>query len=278
MNGLMRSSCIFVLLAALCAAPARSETTECTVISSIPITISTQGVYCLKSDLASSASGAMITIATNNVSIDFNRYKLGGQAGGIATTAIGVYANNRLNVRLTNGVVRGFKRGIEIDDGSGHVIEGMTLDGNTQAGIYLSSVQNALVRGNQVVNTGGTSFAIDTYGIYTDGTNVRVINNDVADTIRNSGNVQTAYAIRNYSNETIVDDNRVTNTADHGIYSSNNLHISISHNRIHNSIAGGLIGIRTNTGPSICRDNTVSGYATPYDCGTVDGGGNVSYP
>jgi Right handed beta helix region len=277
MNGSIRSSCIFVLLAALCATPARSETTECTVISSIPITISTQGVYCLKGDLASSAGGPMITIATNNVSIDFNRYKLGGQAGGIATTAIGVYANNRLNVRLTNGVVRGFKRGIAIDFGSGHAIEGMTLDGNTEAGIYLDGVQNAIVRGNQVVNTGGTSFAVDTYGIYTDGTNVRVINNDVANTTRNSGNGQTAYGIRTYSNALVVDDNRVTNTVDYGIYSSNNGHLSISHNHVHNSIAGGLTGIRTNTGSSICRDNTVSGYATAYSCGT-DGGGNVSYP
>jgi hypothetical protein len=273
-----KQTCLaLALMASAFALPARSETVECIVISAIPITISAQGVYCLKSNLAASLpSGAMITIATNNVSIDFNGYKLGGQAAGPATTASGISANGQLNVVVRNGSVRGFRRGIEIVGGSGHLIEGMTFDANTQAGIYLSSVQNAIARGNRVVNTGGTAFATDTYGIYADGSDVRVLDNDVSDTSRNSGNVNNAFGIRVFAFASIFDGNRVTNSGDYGIYSSNNLHLSISGNRIHNSATTGVIGVRTNTGPSICRDNTVTGFTTAFDCSSVVSG-NLSF-
>lgn len=275
----IRASLLSAMLIFACITPARSETTDCTIISAIPTTITIQGVYCLTGDLATNmASGAMITIATNNVSIDFNRHKLGGQAAGPATNATGVYANGRLNVQIRNGVIRGFRKGIDLEGGSGHFVEGMILDGNTEAGIYIQSASNAIVQANQVVNTGGTNFATDTFGIYAHGTNLRVVANDISLTTRNSGGVQNAFGIRTFAFASVFDDNRITNNADYGIYSSNNQHVSISRNRIHNSIVGGAIGIRTNAPNNcICRDNTVTGYATSLSCGQ-DGGGNVVSP
>ena len=75
---------------------AQAETTECTVITSLPYTISTQGIYCLKGNLATSmTSGNAIEINTNNVVIDLNGYKLGGLGAGPGTTARGIHAYQR---------------------------------------------------------------------------------------------------------------------------------------------------------------------------------------
>src|SRR5687768_7416536 len=59
------------------------------VISSLPATISTQGTWCLKSNLSTGiTTGNAITIATNNVTIDCNDYKLGRLPAGDATNAV----------------------------------------------------------------------------------------------------------------------------------------------------------------------------------------------
>src|SRR5262245_20959189 len=52
-------------------------------IDTVPTTISTQGVWCLRKDLATAVSnGAAISIEANNVTIDCNGFKLGGLAAG----------------------------------------------------------------------------------------------------------------------------------------------------------------------------------------------------
>jgi parallel beta-helix repeat protein len=255
------------LILAVAAVPASAETTECTVIGSVPVTITEQGVYCLKGNLATSIpTGAAILVATNNVSIDFNRYKLGGQSAGIGTNAIGVQAVNRLNVQIFNGVIRGFRRGIALSQGSGHLVEDMIVDGNTEEGIVLTNTTGALVRRNQVLNTGGTTYAQEVTGIHADGgEQVRVIDNDVSGTSLNAGGTSSAYGIQVTSHATIVEGNRVTATATYGIYSSNNQNVSIADNRVHNLPgAPGSIGIRTNGSAAICRNNDVQAFTTPF--------------
>ena len=45
-----------------------AETVNCTAITSVPFTITVQGVYCLTEDLSTSmTSGVAIDVATNNV-------------------------------------------------------------------------------------------------------------------------------------------------------------------------------------------------------------------
>ncbi len=62
---------LIALATALMATPAKAETIECTVIDSIPFTITVQGIYCFKGNLATTlTSGNMIEIQTNNVTID----------------------------------------------------------------------------------------------------------------------------------------------------------------------------------------------------------------
>src|SRR5207342_2748301 len=81
-------------------------------IVSLPATISTQGTWCLKQDLATAiTSGAAITINTNNVTIDCNNFKLGGLAAGLGTSAVGIYASGRQNTKVRHCNIRGFFNG-----------------------------------------------------------------------------------------------------------------------------------------------------------------------
>src|SRR5262245_30153800 len=89
------------------AVPARAETALCTAIGSMPVTITTQGIYCLTTDFnLNLATGAAITVNTNNVVIDLNGHKIGNLAAGSGTLAKGVYAVQRQNITIKNGTIR----------------------------------------------------------------------------------------------------------------------------------------------------------------------------
>ena len=133
------------VLAAACfpiPGPARAETYQtCTgFIDSLPATISTQGTWCLRKDVSTGmTSGAAITIAANNVTIDCNHFKLGGLAAGSATTATGIQASStRQNVAIRQCNIRGFRFGVMLDGGAGHLIEDNAFDGNTTFGMYVA--------------------------------------------------------------------------------------------------------------------------------------------
>jgi hypothetical protein len=73
----------------------QAETVNCTAITALPYTISTQGVYCLTGNLSTGmTSGSAITIATNNVVLDLNGFKIGGLAAGPDTNATGIYSRS----------------------------------------------------------------------------------------------------------------------------------------------------------------------------------------
>ena len=107
--------------------PARSAESydACTgFIDSVPATITTQGVWCLRKDLSTNiASGSAIAISVNNVTVDCNGFKLGGLAAGNGSVANGIYAVNRQNATVRNCNIRGFFTGIDVVYDVGHVIE-----------------------------------------------------------------------------------------------------------------------------------------------------------
>src|SRR5690606_30319107 len=134
-------------------------------IDSLPATISTQGVWCLDKNLGTAiTSGNAITIATNNVTIDCNDFKLGGLAAGDGSLATGIYAENRQNAAVRHCSVRGFQTGIRLDGGAGHLVEDNRLDNNLYTGIRVSGDNNR-VRRNAVYDTGGGNGFITSFGI-----------------------------------------------------------------------------------------------------------------
>jgi hypothetical protein len=85
-----------LLLIGFFAHTVRAETLNCTSITSLPATINTQGVFCLTGNLGTNiSSGNAIYITANNVTLDLNGWKVGGQAAGTGTDAYGIYIQRR---------------------------------------------------------------------------------------------------------------------------------------------------------------------------------------
>ena len=229
---------------------ARAETVNCTAITTLPLIISTQGIYCFTGHLSTSlTTGAAIDIQTNNVIIDLNGFKLGGLAAGFGTQAIGFQAANRQNVTIKNGTIRGYLKGISLTDSGGsqgHVVEDVRADQNTFVGIEVNGAGN-IVRNNQVVTTGGsTTFGANAsaQGILMAGSGPRALNNDVINTFKAGTGVSTGILFNGATGAFAVN-NRIT-SADRGI--------------AYDSGATGKY-----------RDNLTFGVTTPFTGGTAVG-------
>jgi hypothetical protein len=197
----------------LTAGVAQAETTVCDgggaagsgagKISAVPFTISLPGVYCLTQKISSTlTSGAAITVNANNVVLDLNGYAIGNLGAGPATSAAGIYAVDRQNIVVRNGILRGFWSGVTLVNGtrvglttalsSGHRVEGVTADTCYLAGIALEGPY-AVVRSNKVMNTKGSAVATVTglvdlsIGISVIGADGYVANNVVTDTDCSNG-------------------------------------------------------------------------------------------
>jgi hypothetical protein len=214
------TSLLVVPAVALSTTTALAETVNCTAITTIPTVINVQGVYCFTDNLATNIiSGIAIDIQTNNVVVDLNGFKLGGLSAGFGTTAHGIHALDRQNITIKNGTVRGFLKGIFLENATlsqGHVIEGIRADQNTFVGIEVDGAGN-IVRNNQVVATGGTTTMANAsaFGILMSGTGARVLNNDVISTFKTGTGTSTAINFNGATGSFAVN-NRIT-SADRGI-------------------------------------------------------------
>ena len=173
-----RVSAASLLLVTALTSAAHAETVECTPVTSLPAIISVQGLYCLTANLATAqSSGNAIEITANNVTLDLNGWKVGGQAAGSATGAIGIYSTAN-NVAIQNGIVRGFSVGIYLL-GRGAMVQDIVADQNTATGISVGGT-GSVVQGNQVVDTGGSTTSANVYGIYVLGPGSLIQNNLVS--------------------------------------------------------------------------------------------------
>ena len=298
-----------VLLTLLLAAPgAWAETIDCTAITTLPYVITVQGIYCFTGDLATSmVTGNAIEIQTNNVTIDLNGWKLGGLAAGAGTQTYGIYANQRKNITIKNGTIRGFFFGIYLDDNSpyttsqGHLIEDIRADKNAYRGMLIRG-RGSIVRRNQVVDTGGSTTGTFALGITLNGPGMRALNNDISGTAGTSGggyglylfaadgavvegnriddvssSTGAAYGIYiSTSNDTVVEDNRITGVSStsgisYGMYFISSNDVLAAGNRI-TSADGGTFYVGGSTGKYM--DNLTSNVISPFIGGTAVGTNN----
>ena len=272
-----------VLLCALGPCSSYAETIECTEISSVPYTISAQGIYCFTSHLVSYIStGNAITVNANNVVIDMNGWKLGGQAAGPSTQATGIYALQRRNITVKNGTVRGFKYGIYLQDytphttSQAHIIEDVRADYNTTEGITVFG-RGSIIRNNTLVATGDSSVC-GARGINVAGPGIRVLNNDVIET--RSGSCQAAGITVKYADGAMVRDNRVSgvssgnSTGSWGIVVDNSDDAIVRGNDISDP---GDLGLTITLGTGIYMDNLVSGATVNAYSGTGTDAGSRNY-
>jgi hypothetical protein len=251
----LRVAAVAVALAVAATNEAGAETVNCTAITALPATISTPGIYCLNDDLATAiTTGNAVEITANNVIFDLNGHKIAGLAAGTATQATGIFINQRKNVTIRNGTVRGFYGAIRINDTSpytasqGHLIEDVRADRNTGFGFWVSGRGNIL-RNNQVVVTGGSTFTgpnVSAIAILVAGPGTRLLKNDVV-TVTKQGTALSWGILVSAAADTFLVGNRITQ-CDRGIE-----FISSS---------------------GKYRDNVTTGVTTPYTGGTDAGNNN----
>ena len=277
-----------LLLASLFAAPtpARAETfnTCAGFIDTVPATITTQGTWCLRHDVTTAiTTGNAITIATNNVTIDCNDFKLGGLQAGVGTTAIGIYATDRLNVTVRHCGIRGFYYGINLTGtGGGHLVEDNRFDGNTRYGLFVIG-DGSLVQRNRVNTTGGsTATPGEAYGIFTQyGVDVMSNSVDGVAPAANGGN-GSAYGIYTDSNVSgSLIGNRVRGLAPvggngfgYGILNAFSARISLRGNDI---VGPGFVPIYCGSAAGSAKDNIMNGFTAGLS-NCTDDGGNVVKP
>jgi hypothetical protein len=283
---------------------ARAETTQCTAITSLPATISTQGIYCLTGNLATNlASGNAILINVNNVTIDLNGYKIGNLAAGDGTLALGIFADQKKNITIRNGIIRGFHFGIRLfGPGSGHLVEDMILDGNPYVGMSMNNIAGATVRNNRVVDTGGSTNQNDAWGIemaFCFG--ATVTNNSISGTHGTNGSFAVGLSV-NFSDNSTAKGNRVTDTstgsgAVYGIWAGNNNNSVLENNVVTGTSSSGTryginnspgtntqiignrisdtdLGVFCGSATSEARDNSFTAVTTPIS-GCTNSGNNT---
>ena len=277
-------------LTAPCAVQAAESYDNCTgFITSLPVTISSQGTWCLKQDLATAiTSGAAITINTNNVTIDCNNFKLNGLAAGVGTSTAGVSLSDRFNATVRRCKIGGFFRGIlflstTASSGGGHVVEDNRFDLNTHEGVLVFG-DGSVIRRNRILDTAGSTVQTSAYGIYV-AYNVDVMDNIIANVTSDSSTNSWATGIYIYNSfRTRIIGNTVRGvTADGtgnpvGIVASSEDYLIFRGNDLAGDASAGSQGITCANGlGDSARDNVVSGFASTIS-GCVDGGGNDIVP
>ena len=251
-------------------------------IDALPATITTQGTWCLRQNLDTSATtGNMIEIQTNNVTIDCNGFRMRGSGGGASTTATGIFAAGRLNITIRHCTIRGFSVGIQVTGGSGVIVEDNLLDQSRFVGINTGGA-GSIVRRNIVTNSGGAPANGAAYGIYADGD---VIDN-VVDGAAGADSLVNFWAYGIYSPADtdfnfgiVIQGNRIRNLAPKGTgtgigITSGGRGVSVRDNAIGQASLTTGFGIACNDNTSHVRDNVILKYATGIAVACHDAGGN----
>jgi hypothetical protein len=267
-----------------------AETTMGNAITSLPYTISSQGVYYLTGTHKwNLATGAAITIAANDVILDLNGYKI-QTTNGKANTAWGIYAYQRKNLTIKNGTIKGFYCGVYLKDSSSfsvnsraHVVEDIRAEKNSGRGIVVNGT-GCIIRNCQVVQTGGSTatgtpdppWPQAVYGIYVSGNGNTVYNNEVADTSGTSSSTGIAVI---ESQGSVVEFNRLTNpsrpTSGYGIYLGWVSNILVVNNRLITWAYGVYYDDDVDVGATgKYRDNLTANCTTPFHAGTDAGNNN----
>lgn len=254
---------ILALLAAAPAAHAAQSYDNCTgFITSLPVTINTQGTWCMRTDLSSAlTSGGVITVATNNVTLDCNHFKLGGLPAGPSSSAYGVLAVNRSNITVRNCTIRGFGVGVFLTGTQGgHLVEDNRADANLFIGLAVSG-DGSIIRRNQVVDTGGSSTPRGLYAEHSVDLLDNIVSNVAADPATNY-DAWGIYTIDNLSGRVVG--NAVRGVAAAGTGTSRGMqHLGAGRLVIRNNDVvgtGGGAGVACDSTLPHAKDNLILGF------------------
>ncbi len=264
--------------------PAQAETTLCTEITSLPFTITVQGVYCLKQNLnvnLSADGSAAILINTGNVTIDFNGFRINNQAPLATNRANGVLAEGRKNITIRNGFVRGFFIGIYLEEvafnsSASHLVEDMKVADSGNAGIVVEGDQS-VIRNNRVIASGGGPVS-NSFGIVLQRSDDGQISGNIISGVTETADSYGFYVF--FLNRVLISNNEITNVnggsnQDRAIVFYDVSNAVVAGNRLLNGPVNGTGGIVEVGGSTniACLDNEIGGFtATPMTgCDFSDG-------
>ena len=276
---MIRLLLLLVGLALVAPVQAAESYDNCTgVITSLPATVNTQGTWCLQSNVSTAiTAGAAITVATNNVTIDCNDFKVGGLAAGEGTDAVGISAHNVLNLTVRRCGIRGFRDGIRLSGtASGALIEHNRFDSNTVSSINVAG-SNHQVLFNRIIDTGGRPESTETFGILAPASESQITDNSIVGmTVTDINGHVTAIAATGNASE--ISRNFVSGLVraelggSTGIETGAAVGSSIHRNQLLNG--SDLIGHAINAGADTqCGNNSHSNWDTGI-VGCQDAGGN----
>jgi hypothetical protein len=205
-------------LASLFSVHAFAESSHCTVISSVPTTLSKAGLYCLTEDLAHSASGPAITIDADNVTVDLNGHTLRAiRSPGVAEVSYqGFAVSGHKYFSIIDGVINGFTIAVFVSDttktkaAGGLVADLRVLKSINPLGI---DCDGCVVRNNTIIDSKPISGQTNTtvIGIAVDGTGNQVTGNRVYGTVNGSTSYFAAAGIEVDGDNSVVSNNYVSN-------------------------------------------------------------------
>jgi hypothetical protein len=294
-GGFFRPAALAAALGAAVLAPAAraaEATDSCTgYIDSLPAVLTSPGYYCLRADEALTASsGTAITIASDDVTIDCNDFKLNGLAAGDATNATAFGATGFWsNPAIRRCVVRGFRYGTYLFT-SDTLVEDSRFDENTDVAILLQG-RRSRVRRNHVTNTGGSTLSADPAPIAIWVGSDSEVSDNTIDGVRTTTGTGAPTAIRGWdSYQPTGSIGTITGNRISGMERAGGAHFwmialsggaVVSGNRFVAATAPTAAGAVTcNTsvflGNGLVVDNTLSGFTGELIGACIDGGGNVS--
>lgn len=281
----------------------------CKPINSLPATITSSGIYCLAKDLSTSISGATdaaIRINADDVVLDLQQHVLDGSSADTASTlATGILAQDRSNITVRNGTIRGFGSAIRLqdtaapyDDTGGHLVTGVRVEGSAAFGIGVIGRGNRVVN-NLVLNTGGATlpsgYGDEMSGISWGGPDARIVGNDIINVhntteestwgIAATGTPGTSVA------GSVIEDNRISDlSATIPPYGVTGIGVDtpgitfdgtvIADNTITYGTPAGTTGYGIALGVgALCRNNTIFKFPSGISSAAcTDGGGNFYSP
>ena len=290
------SAFLLAAVAALLPRAGSAETFHTCVgfIDALPAVLTSQGVWCLRQDLATSLnSGFAIEVKTNNVTIDCNGFKIGGLGGGENMAEVGIAAYDRRRIGVRDCTIRGFDVGIDLRGSDpargGHRVEDNQLDFQPWLGIRVSG-HDSIVRRNQLLSIGGSAFDEYAAAIHTGG-DVDILDNTIADMLPArpawEPDIGDVYAIVADDNgHGTIAGNRIRRIARNPSIESEAWAIRLSDSQ--NAIVEGnrlanpdglpaeeeVGAIRCTGGFAYLRDNIARSFSGPAH-GCTDGGGNT---
>jgi len=156
--------------------------TTCTRIETLPYTIGSSGMYCVTMNLSTpQSSGAAITIAAYDVTLDLGGFALRNDPAGIGTQAWAIESLGGFNLVIRNGSIRGFYGGVRLvrsgTDPSRNVLDNLDIRDVRYAGLELQGNRSVIRNCHLSVIGGSPVTPYQAVGIIANGNENRIHGN-----------------------------------------------------------------------------------------------------